>query len=204
MSEAPQASEPTACVLVPLKSFSAAKARLAAVLGPEEREDLARSMAEQVLRAAAPLEVLVVCDDERVADWARQRGAGVEWTPGLDLSGAVQLATRRCAERGVRRVVVAHGDLPAARDLASLAPEDSPEVLLVADRHGTGSNVVSLPSDTGFRFAYGPGSFDRHRAEAERLGLPWRLVRAEHLSWDVDEPEDLDPVPGAGTRGVPR
>ena len=44
----------------------------------------------------------------------------------------------------------------------------------------------------GFRFSYGPGSFARHRAEAARIALPVRLVRAPLLAWDVDLPADLD------------
>ena len=44
--------------------------RLAPVLGPKARAALAREMAEHVLKAARPLPVVVVCDDEEVAEWA--------------------------------------------------------------------------------------------------------------------------------------
>jgi 2-phospho-L-lactate guanylyltransferase len=89
--------------------------------------------------------------------------------------------------------VVAHGDLPLARDLAALAQRGGPQVVtLVPDRHGDGTNVVVLPAGCGFRFAYGPGSFARHRAEAARLGLAVEVVHDPHLGWDVDHPADLD------------
>jgi 2-phospho-L-lactate guanylyltransferase len=65
-------------------------------------------------------------------------------------------------------------------------------IVLVPDRHEDGTNVVSIPAACGFEFAYGPGSFDRHRAEAERLGLPLTVLRPERLTWDVDVPADLD------------
>jgi len=48
-----------------------------------------------------------------------------------------------------------------------------------------------VPAGSGFTFAYGPGSFDAHCKEAERLGLPLRVERPPRLTWDVDVPADL-------------
>jgi 2-phospho-L-lactate guanylyltransferase len=73
-------------------------------------------------------------------------------------------------------------------------------VTLVPDRREDGTTVIALPSDCGFVFSYGPGSFGRHQAEAQRLGLPTRVERSPSLSWDVDLPDDLralSPSPGA-------
>ena len=67
-------------------------------------------------------------------------------------------------------------------------------VTLVPDRANDGTNVACVPADAGFRFAYGPGSFARHRAEARRLDLPLRVVREPSLGWDVDVPADLTSV----------
>lgn len=186
---------PTARVVIPVKAFSQAKNRLAAALDPAERAELARSMATRVVQAAAPLAVTVVCEDDQVADWARSVGAEVGWTPGLDLSAAVTGTIQRLSEEGIERVVVAHGDLPFASDLDLLAWVDPDVVVLVPDRHGRGTNVVSVPAGAGFRFSYGPDSLERHTAEVERLGLTLRVVHSEKLGWDVDEPADLD-APG--------
>ena len=120
------------CVLVPVKSFRAAKLRLAAVLDAEAREALARELASVVLEAAAPLSVLVVCDDEDVAAWALARGARVAWTPGLGLSAAVTAGVAQLASEGVALAVVAHADLPFAAGLASLGGRG--KVTLVPDR----------------------------------------------------------------------
>ncbi len=193
---------PPAAVLVPVKDFARAKVRLAGVLDDAARATLARAMAERVVAAAAPLPVWCVCDDDAVAEWAASVGARVEWTPGLGLNGAVQAATERRADDGIARVVVAHGDLPFATGLAELADAALDEVVIVPDRRGQGSNVVSVPTGRGFRFAYGAGSFQRHLDEAERCALSVRVLRAEHLGWDVDEPDDLStpahlgPLPG--------
>lgn len=195
-------------VLVPVKSFAQAKRRLTAVLGDAERRTLVRSMAETVLRAAFPLPVAVVCDDPEVARWARGHGALVLWEPGRGLNGAVQSGVAQLAAMAVQRVVVAHADLPLARGLAGLLPDDGSRgsaegantagsigaavVTLVPDRREDGTNVIELPTDAGFRFSYGPGSFSRHREECARLGLEVRVLREPTLAYDVDWPSDLE------------
>lgn len=183
----------TAAVVVPVKAFHAAKRRLAPALDPAARAELARQMATLVVAAAAPLPVTVVCDDDDVAAWARAAGVTVAWTPGLGLDGAVAAGVEAVAAAGASRIVVAHADLPLARDLAGLASEGDPGgVVLVPDRWDDGTNVIAIPAGCGFRFAYGPGSYIRHHAEAERLGLPVRTVHDARLGWDVDLPTDLD------------
>lgn len=182
-------------VLVPVKAFDQAKRRLDAALGADERASLARAMAEQVLRAARPLPVAVVCDDTKVADWARGLGALVIWEPGRGLNGAVEAGVDRLRSAGVAQVIVAHADLPRATglELVGLAPG----VTLVPDRFGNGTNVIAVPSDAAFRFSYGPGSFARHRAEVARIGLPLHVLDLPDLAWDVDEPADVVPVRGS-------
>jgi 2-phospho-L-lactate guanylyltransferase len=196
-------------VLVPVKAFSEAKARLAPVLDPAGRSELARRLATRVLAAARGLPVTVACDDDEVAAWATAAGASVAWSVGLDLNGAVQLAVAALAESGVDRVIVAHGDLPDAEDLRPLATGTG--VVAVPDGREDGTNVLVVPTGTGFRFAYGPGSFARHRAEAARVGLSFETVRAADLMRDVDDPADLKPAdlltgdgaePGPGGTGV--
>jgi 2-phospho-L-lactate/phosphoenolpyruvate guanylyltransferase len=176
-------------VVVPVKSFSRAKARLASVLDERARADLARSMAERVLAAAGSLPVLVACDDDEVADWARGHGAEVVWVPGTDLNGAVTAAYEVCAARGVTRVTVAHADLPRARDLSLVVGTSG--IVIVPDRRDDGTNVLTVPSSIGFPFAYGPGSFRRHLDIAATMGVPVVVVRPPELTWDVDEPDDL-------------
>jgi len=180
---------PDTAVVVPVKDFTQAKVRLAGELDAFERADLAREMATVVLRAAAPLPVVVVCDDDEVRAWAWGEGAEVIWTPGLGLNGAVQAGVATLAERGVRTAVVAHSDLPLATSLAWVGATEG--VTVVPDRRLDGTNVIAVPTAAGFRFAYGAASFRRHRDQALALGLTVRVVRDARLGWDVDHPGDL-------------
>jgi 2-phospho-L-lactate/phosphoenolpyruvate guanylyltransferase len=195
---------PSRAVLVPVKSFAEAKARLAPALDEHQRAELARRLASQVVAAGGDLPVAVVCDNRAVATWARSVGALVIWEPGRGLNGAVAEGVRRLGEAGVERVVVVHADLPFVsegalvgdgRALAWLV--DFPGVTLVPDRRRDGTNVVAVPTDAGFVFSYGPGSFARHAAEIDRLGLLRRVVHGSPLSWDLDVPADLEALSAA-------
>jgi 2-phospho-L-lactate/phosphoenolpyruvate guanylyltransferase len=177
-------------VLVPIKAFAQAKDRLAPTLEPSQRADLARRMAARVIAAAGALPVWVVCDDDEVSTWAEAHGAAVVWSPGRGLNGAVQDGVDRLADVGAVEVIVAHGDLPLADDLGRLA--GFPGLTLVPDRHGDGTNVLVVPTGVGFTFSYGAASFARHRDEADRLALPYRVLRDPRLGWDVDVPADLE------------
>jgi 2-phospho-L-lactate guanylyltransferase len=147
-------------------------------------------MATHVVTACSPLPVAVVCDDEDVARWAAGLGATVLWEPGQGLNRAVGAGVARLAAAGALWVTIAHGDLPKARGLGTLPPFDG--ITLVPDRRDDGTNVMRLPTSHEFRFAYGPGSFRAHRAEASRIGLPVRVLRDPDLAYDVDWPADVE------------
>lgn len=178
-----------AVVLVPVKAFTNAKARLAAVLGDVERERLARWTSARVLAAAGELPTYVACDDEQVAAWATEHGASILWHPGVGLNAAVNDSVAELRDAGVTDVVVAHGDLPRAHSLAALAEPGT--LTLVPDRRGDGTNVIAVPTDMPFRFSYGPGSFRRHLSSAIAAGLSVRVRRDPLLALDIDTPSDL-------------
>ena len=181
-------------VLVPVKAFGQAKVRLAPALSGPQRAALAQTMATRVVASAAGLPVAVVCDDPEVAGWARQLGALVIWEPGRGLNGAVQEGVTRLGAAGAGLVIVAASDLPLATDLRWVARFSG--VTIVPDRRRDGTNVIAVPTDAGFAFSYGPGSFARHLYEASRIGRPVRVVASSALAWDVDVPDDLVAVRG--------
>lgn len=183
-------------LLVPVKSFRQAKLRLASALDDAGREDLARRLAAIVLRAAGPMPAYVACDDGEVADWAVAHGASVLWTPRLGLSGAVSAGVAHLAAHGATLVVVAHADLPLVTSLAEFGTEGT--ITLAPDHRLDGTNVAAVPAAAGFGFAYGPGSFARHRAEALRIGLRPTVVYDWRLACDVDVPSDLAVLERAG------
>lgn len=174
--------------IVPVKSFAAAKARLADVLPAADRERLARWMAERVLDAVASMPVFVACDHEAVAEWAAGRGATVLWGPGLGLNGAIDSAIRAVTDTGIDHVLIAHGDLPRPDSLARVVEPGT--VVLVPDRRNDGTNVMARPTTVDFPSQYGPGSFRHHLDAALASGARVRVRRDPMLSVDVDTADD--------------
>jgi len=153
-----------------------------------DRRRLAIAMAEKVVAAAFDLPVRVVTDNHEVAEWARSIGAEPLAVDRTGLSASVGAAVQIAAAEGFGRVIIAHADLPFAEDITVV---DGLGLALAPDRRRDGSNVMSVPTDVGFRFAYGPGSFAAHLAEAKRLGLEIDIIEAPDLAWDIDDPGDL-------------
>jgi 2-phospho-L-lactate guanylyltransferase len=180
-------------VLVPIKSFAAAKGRLGGVLDGEERAALARSMAAHVLEEAAALPICVACDDDDVRTFAEARGATVAWTPGLGLNGAVAAGLSVVTSCGARYATIVHADLPHATAIGSLEHFDG--VTIAPDRARRGTNLLRVPTGTGFTTRFGRDSMRRHLEECERLGLAVRVLDRDDLAFDVDTPRDLEDLP---------
>jgi 2-phospho-L-lactate guanylyltransferase len=176
-------------VLVPIKSFRAAKRRLAPTVDAAERARIARWLAEGVLAAAAPLAVFVACDDDEVAEWAEARRASVLWGPGLGLNGAIDQGVEMIAGKGYDHVTIAHGDLPLPSAIRGIARDG--HVVIVPDRRRDGTNVLSRPCAVRIPAAYGRNSFDHHLRAALASGAPITVRRDPELSIDVDTIGDL-------------
>lgn len=180
-------------VLIPVKPFNMAKSRLSPVRSPSDREAIAKRMLRNVLAAAQGLRVAIVAPSlaDDVRRFALVNGTRFIAEPaGGGLDGAVQFGVEQLARSDYDRVIVVHSDIPGVRDVSWMADTDG--VIVVPDRTGQGTNALSVPTAEGFRFSYGPGSFERHCEEARRLGFdPKVVVDPEGLSADIDEPEDL-------------
>ena len=175
---------------VPVRAFSGALSRLSGVLDEPQREQLMRAMATRVVEAAGRLPVWVVSDDDEVCKWAVGLGVKVNSCGEPGLSAAAQRAVVELANFDV--VAVVHADLAIVDTLDGVVETvGKGRCVIVPDYRDDGSNIVCVPTGVGFRFQYGPGSFERHIAEAERLGLEVAVVREEKLMFDLDTPDDL-------------
>ncbi len=176
-------------VVIPLRSLDEGKTRLDPALSTAERRALIVLMATQVVDAAHQLPVWIVHQSPEVAAFAEDHGASAVAVPEPGLDHAVREGIRHAAAAGCRHVIIAHADLPSAKDLRPAAVEGA--ITIVTDRHGTGTNVLSLPTDLPFDFSFGEGSARRHLIAARQTGCRTFLVDAPDLAFDVDELEDL-------------
>ena len=181
-------------VVLPVKRFAAAKQRL----GREDRAALMEAMATRVLAAlqeADVLRCLVVTDDPAAARLAAEHGAEVVAEPGvLGHSDAAALGVEHACALGAERVLLLAGDCPlvTAADVdALLERHDGEGVVVLADRHGTGTNGLLLTPPGAIAPAFGPGSRIRHERLAAEAALPCVVEHVPAFALDVDTVEDL-------------
>jgi 2-phospho-L-lactate guanylyltransferase len=72
-------------------------------------------------------------------------------------------------------------------------------VVIVPDRHGTGTNALLITPPDAFHPAFGHGSRERHEERAAAAGLSTSTVTVFTLALDVDTPEDLEAMRAALT-----
>jgi 2-phospho-L-lactate guanylyltransferase len=162
-------------------------------------------MAADVLAALAATRslaaVLVVTRDEAASGAAAAHGFDVVAEPALlGHSGAAELGIARALELEMERVLLIPGDCPllAAADVdALLARHAGPGVVVVPDRHGTGTNALLLAPPTAIRPAFGPASRDRHVGLARDAGVAVAVDEVPALLLDVDTTDDLEAVRAA-------
>jgi len=189
----------TAAVL-PVKRFARAKQRLGASVAEELRFQLARAMVADVLLALSQTpsieRTIVVTGEDLVAASAGAQGALiVRDITETGQSAAVTLGVRRAQREGFERVLCIPGDCPAldpAELDALLGPASGEaEVVIVSDRHGTGTNGLLLSPPDAIVPSFGPDSCERHRALARAAGVACRLERPASLLLDIDTGADL-------------
>jgi 2-phospho-L-lactate/phosphoenolpyruvate guanylyltransferase len=186
--------------ILPVKTFTEAKRRLRSGLSPGERRALAEAMFSDVLvalrRTTAVNSILVVSADHAAQQIAGGYGADVLADEEHGHNVAARHGLAHAIEQGATRVVLVPGDCPALDPheldglLARTVPE--PSVLIVPDRHGTGTNALVLTPPGALTPSFGPGSCQRHEENARAGGVHGEVVSVRSLALDVDTAEDLE------------
>lgn len=186
---------PTSWALIPIKARGAGKTRLSGVLSPREREGLVEAMLAHVVEVAEAVvaRVVLVGPERSGVAASRDRIEDV----GGGLNAALEQALAEVAGRAdtPARLIVLHADLPCltADELERLAQLPPGAIGIAPDRHGRGTNALSLPlpEAAGFHFQFGTDSAARHREQVENLGLNAVTITGPGLEKDIDEPGDL-------------
>lgn len=185
----------TCWLIIPVKPADQAKSRLAEVLGHDQRAALAEAMLCHVMaaaRAANGLDHVTLIGPSRLG---LPNDVPLLPDPGCGLNPAMQSALDHAMNAHATRMVILFADLPrvTAGEIEQLAAAPAGTLAIAPDRHGTGTNALSLPlpAARGFTFAFGPDSFALHLAESARHTLPVLEIRRPGLANDIDVPEDL-------------
>ncbi len=195
----------TAAIL-PVKRFSHAKQRLGESVDDSLRRRLAAAMVQDVLDALADtpeLELTIVITSEAsVAAGARERGAiAIEDSAEQGQSAAAALGIELAVREGADTVVCVPGDCPTLDpdELGALLRESEQsrsagggaQVVIVPDRHGTGTNGLLLSPPGAIEPSFGPDSCARHQQLAQAAGAVCHVRGVPTLLLDIDTGADL-------------
>jgi len=187
------------CAVLPVKHFDDAKQRLDRALNAGTRRALAEAMVSDVLHAlrrSTRIDAVVVVTGEHAAE-ALARAYDAESIPDDDRghSHAARSGVDWALERDFERVLLVPGDCPTldAGELDELVIEgmSAPDVVIVPDRHGSGTNALLLAPPDVIHPSFGPGSRERHEQAAQNAQARWRVAHPRSLILDVDTADDL-------------
>lgn len=196
--------------VVPIRSFSDGKHRLAPVLGDSLRTELVEAMfldVLDVLIGAPGLDgILVITRDPVATARARQRRVEVLEERSVGLNRALTQAAQYLRRSGRSGLLIVPGDVPLASraELAEvLATHDgAPALTLVPDLEGQGTNALACSPPGLVEFQFGEHSADAHLRVGRDKGAQVRTLRLPGFGLDVDTAADLSALfeRGAHTR----
>jgi 2-phospho-L-lactate guanylyltransferase len=186
--------------VVPVKERGEAKQRLAELLAPRLRRELAQAMLEDVLAALAASPglagIAVVTLEPEAGRLAARYGARVIEDGARDgHTGAVTAAARRLAGEGAAGMLTVPGDIPlimpdeVARLIA--AHRRAPAFTIAPSHDERGSNAILMSPPMAAPLRFGEDSFLPHLRAAEAAGIVPSVVRLPGIALDIDTPEDL-------------
>ena len=192
-------------ILIPVKTFTEAKKRLAPHYSQSARAALAEALCRDFFKIIAGVrlaERVYVASQEPVAlELARERGwRTVPETEQISESHSVDAASRICAQDGVTALLRIPADIPLATagdvDAILAAVDAAPSAVIVPSRDGTGTNALLRSPPCLFPSHFGPNSFPQHIAEAEGCGAHVKIIKNDRIALDIDEPDDLRALAG--------
>jgi 2-phospho-L-lactate guanylyltransferase len=187
------------CAVLPVKRFDDAKQRLDRTLNTGSRRALTEAMVCDVLHAlrrATRVDAVIVVTGEHGAE-ALARAYDAQAIPDDDRghSHAARSGVDWAMEHDFERVLLVPGDCPGLdpREVDELVLEgmSAPDVVIVPDRHGTGTNALLLAPPDAIAPSFGPGSRARHEQAAHDAGARWRIAAPRSLVLDIDTADDL-------------
>jgi 2-phospho-L-lactate guanylyltransferase len=186
-------------ILVPIKNTASAKQRLASVLDQPARTQLAQAMLTDVLTTLhewknRPKVGIVTSDPYTVKLAAEYRFDVIPDPDNPGETGAIEMATRVCMERGEDSTLVIPADIPLIEsweleEIYKHAPAEGSVLVPAGD--GRGTNAAFRRPANLFPLRFGNDSFKPHHTAAQATGKPCVVLNLPGIAVDVDHPLDL-------------
>jgi 2-phospho-L-lactate guanylyltransferase len=186
-------------ILIPVKSLTNAKQRLASVLDQPTRSKLAQAMLCDVLETLGTWvsrpEVSIVTSDPFAVEVARRfQFQIIPDKTNRSETDAIEMATRFCESEGIDNTLVIPADIPLINvseleKILEAAPEEGAVLVPAAD--GRGTNAAWRRPAALFPLRFGNDSFKPHLAAARATQKPCVVLSLPGIALDIDNPSDL-------------
>ena len=186
-------------ILVPIKNTVSAKQRLAPVLDQPARTQLAQAMLSDVLTTLRewknrPKVGIVTSDPYAMKLAAEYQFEVIPDPENPGETGAIEMATRECVERGEDSTLVIPADIPLIEsweleEIYKHAPAEGSVLVPAGD--GRGTNAAFRRPAGLFPLRFGNDSFKPHHAAAQATGKLCVVLNLPGIAVDVDSPPDL-------------
>jgi len=184
--------------IIPVKSLSEAKSRLAPHFSLHQRETLALDMLRHVVQTLCASQefelVSVVSPDMRVLEKARTWGARALFEERSGHNPALHMAALRELAEGADALLTISADLPLLTpdDIGVMVERSTRfDVVLAPSMDGTGTNAMLARPPLAVPYLFGINSLQKHLRAASRRGLSASLYTSRGLSLDIDTIEDV-------------
>jgi len=185
--------------LIPVKSLSTAKSRLASSFTQQQRERLVLDMLHHVLCVLLDGElfekVLVVSSDKQVLEKAYLWGAQAVVEEYHGHNQALHAAALREKSEGVTTLLTISADLPllTTQEIRCFYEKSlQHDVVLAPSRDGTGTNAIMVHPPLAVPYVFGPGSLQSYIEVAMQKHLSFSKFHSIGLALDIDTIDDLD------------
>jgi 2-phospho-L-lactate/phosphoenolpyruvate guanylyltransferase len=195
-------------IVLPVKSLSETKSRLAPMLSPLERGALTLAMLEDVMDVTQQLSgwaTWVISPDEVVLEVALGRSAHAIREEKPPLGNAIRQAEEEALGRQSDALAVLLPDTPLlttealTRALRTLGP-----VVLAPSTDESGTNLLIRRPPSSIDARFGTDSYRKHLEAAAVAQLPTAIIDSPELAFDLDLPGDILTVLDARRAGRTR
>jgi 2-phospho-L-lactate guanylyltransferase len=179
-------------VVIPFR-LENAKSRLAPVLSPDERKQLAYAMLRDVLEAVSGVGTVTILSRPGIHELNLPSDVNVVES-GLELNDALNSFIEKWQGMGWPTdllIVMADLALLTGDDISGIL--DTPGDVVLSPGRGGGTNMILIRRPE-FRTCYRGISFTKHLSFAQRLGVRVVTYSSYRAGCDIDEPTDLTEV----------
>ncbi|MGZ5212174.1 MAG: 2-phospho-L-lactate guanylyltransferase [Actinomycetota bacterium] len=195
-------------IVLPVKSLSETKTRLAPMLSPLERGALTLAMLEDVMDVTQEIggwATWVISPDESVLEIALGRSAHAIREEKPPLGNAIRQAEEEALGRQADALAVLLPDTPlVTTDALTRALHTLGPVVLAPSTDEGGTNLLLRRPPRAIGARFGPDSYRKHLEAAALADLPTAIVGSRELGFDLDLPGDILTVLDARRQGRTR